>query len=448
MHALLIRWLALAVATAFVHAQSSEAAIVLIMQAVIHAKQQVPQFLAPELENKGAVLPQFVTDGAGGGDPAPAPQPQFVADSYPKSASSSVSSSAEAASSSPSVIPSSSAAPITSFAPVDPSPVTTAAAATSSLFLLASSSPSSPSPVSLSAAVVATTTSPSPSPIVVVSRATTTTAAAPSPVLPSYNSPRIVIYDNQIDNQISNQKYTHVIINFWTPSYDGWKVDPSALQVAGKKVLISAYGGGVNPTTDGHDPTKDAQKLAAFVKRNGFDGVDVDYEDEKALNGNGGEGWLITFTTELRTLLPRPYIITHAPQGPHFSLTQFPSGGYVKVDQAVGDLIDWYNVQFYNQGSTAYATCEDLLFHSKSEYTAKTSVFEINQFLGIPLEKLVIGKPVSSDGAGDGYMDPETLAGCLSQAVAKGWNAGAMGWRYGLDYEGRWAATLATSLGM
>ncbi|KAI8613809.1 glycoside hydrolase superfamily [Chytriomyces sp. MP71] len=348
--------------------------------------------------------------------------------------------------SSTSVIPSPSVASITSFAPVDLSPVTTAAATSSSL--PSSSSPPPHSSASLEPVVVATTTSPYPSRIVVVSSATTTTAAVPPPVPPSYNSPRIVIYDNQIDNQISNQKYTHVIINFWTPSYDGWKVDPSALQAAGKKVLISAYGGGVNPTTDGQDPTADAQKLAAFVKRNGFDGVDVDYEDEKALNGNGGEAWLITFTTELRALLPRPYIITHAPQGPHFSLAQFPSGGYVKVDQAVGDLIDWYNVQFYNQGATAYSTCEDLLFYSKSEYTAKTSVFEINQYLGIPLEKLVIGKPVTSDGAGDGYMDPATLAGCLSQAVAKGWNAGAMGWRYGLDYEGRWAASLATSLGI
>lgn len=28
----------------------------------------------------------------------------------------------------------------------------------------------------------------------------------------------------------------------------------------------------------------------------------------------------------------------------------YTAGSYTKVDQTVGDLIDWYNIQFYNQG--------------------------------------------------------------------------------------------------
>jgi hypothetical protein len=46
-----------------------------------------------------------------------------------------------------------------------------------------------------------------------------------------------------------------------------------------------------------------------------LDGIDVDYEDFPAMNRGDGsaENWLITFTTELRKLLPSgQYLITHA----------------------------------------------------------------------------------------------------------------------------------------
>lgn len=33
-------------------------------------------------------------------------------------------------------------------------------------------------------------------------------------------------------------------------------------------------------------------------------------------------------------------------------------GGYVKVDSVVGSSIDWYNIQFYNQGTTEYTDCK------------------------------------------------------------------------------------------
>ena len=43
------------------------------------------------------------------------------------------------------------------------------------------------------------------------------------------------------------------------------------------------------------------------------------------------------------------YIVTHAPVAPWFSPGKFPSGAYLTIDQTVGDLIDWYNIQFYNR---------------------------------------------------------------------------------------------------
>jgi len=65
-----------------------------------------------------------------------------------------------------------------------------------------------------------------------------------------------------------------------------------------------------------------------------------------AMNNNNAEAWLIPFQKELRSLLPSPYLITHAPVAPWFtSAPDYESGAYVKIHQEVGDGIDFYNVQ-------------------------------------------------------------------------------------------------------
>jgi chitinase len=105
----------------------------------------------------------------------------------------------------------------------------------------------------------------------------------------------------------------------------------------------------------------------------------------------------------------------------------YAGGGYLAVNSAVGSLIDWYNIQFYNQGTAQYTTCATLLTTSGGSFPG-SSVFEIAAN-GVPLSKLVIGKPANSgDGPSGGYVDPATLATCVSQAKASGWNAGVMAW--------------------
>ena len=46
---------------------------------------------------------------------------------------------------------------------------------------------------------------------------------------------------------------------------------------------------------------------------------------------------------------------------------------YMKVHNEVGNLIDFYNVQFYNQGNTQYDTYNEL-FKSANGYFPGTSV--------------------------------------------------------------------------
>jgi chitinase len=88
-----------------------------------------------------------------------------------------------------------------------------------------------------------------------------------------------------------------------------------------------------------------------------------------------GEQWLITCTKTLRQYLPKgKYIVTHAPQAPYFVGKPFyPNGGYQTVDKEVGDLIDWYNIQFYNQGDTKYDTFKTL-FEESDGFFKNTAV--------------------------------------------------------------------------
>lgn len=78
-----------------------------------------------------------------------------------------------------------------------------------------------------------------------------------------------------------------------------------------------------------------------------------------AMNSAQAVSWIVELQVELRNLLPSPYIISHAPVAPWFtSANDYSDGSYVAIQQQVGDTIDFYSVQFYNQGADQYVSCE------------------------------------------------------------------------------------------
>jgi len=185
------------------------------------------------------------------------------------------------------------------------------------------------------------------------------------------------------------------------------------------------------PTSTGADPIATANTMAAWVKQFGLDGVDVDYEDFNAINAGDGkaEAWLASFTRQLRVQLPQgTYILTHAPVAPWFSPNKFGGGAYLTVHSTVGNLIDWYNVQFYNQGTSEYTTCIGLLTASSNNWP-RSALFQISAS-GVPSSKLVIGKPATASDASNGFMITSTLAQCVQQAKNQGWDAGVMVWEF------------------
>ncbi|KAI0757532.1 chitinase [Daedaleopsis nitida] len=199
---------------------------------------------------------------------------------------------------------------------------------------------------------------------------------------------------------------------------------------AGINIIVSAFGETDKPTTQGADPVATANTMAQFVLNTQLDGIDVDYEDLAAMNKGDGaaEQWVTTFTQTLRQTLPQgQFILSHAPLAPWLSPNQqFAAGAYLTVNKNVGPMIDFYNIQFYNQG--LYTDCAGLLDAAGAPF-AGSALFEIAKN-GVDLNKLVIGKPGAVTDATNGFMDPATLSQCVAQAKAKGWNGGIMSFQF------------------
>lgn len=136
-------------------------------------------------------------------------------------------------------------------------------------------------------------------------------------------------------------------------------------------------------------------------------------------------------------LLPN-HIITHAPQAPYFKEdhVRYTGGSYMKVHREVGQLIDFYNVQFYNQGDTTYDTYAKL-FKASRGYFSGTSVMEIVN-RGVPMEKIVVGKPASEAAAANtGYVPENKIGNWVSRAKTEyGFETGVMYWEYFHDADG------------
>ena len=153
------------------------------------------------------------------------------------------------------------------------------------------------------------------------------------------------------------------------------------------------------------------------------------------MNIGTGEQWVITFQTKLRELLPN-HIISHAPQAPYFKEEHYINDAYMAIHRAVGHTIDFYNVQFYNQGNTRYDSYAEL-FTNATGFFSGTAVKQIID-RGVPSDKIVIGKPATpADAANTGYVSPQDLGLWGVQGFNQfQWKTGYMFWQYKSDING------------
>lgn len=116
------------------------------------------------------------------------------------------------------------------------------------------------------------------------------------------------------------------------------------------------------------------------------------------------------------------------------------------MDKEVGSLIDFYNVQFYNQGDTRYNTYSELFIRSTG-FFSNTSVQEIIA-RGIPSNKIVVGKPAAQiDVMNTGLVSMADLGAWTMRAYSElGWYAGVMLWQYRSDTSGASIASATSAL--
>lgn len=235
------------------------------------------------------------------------------------------------------------------------------------------------------------------------------------------------------------------------------KACAAAAHAKGVVLFISAGGATESPftTTTG---TAYGNLVGTWAKQHYFDGVDFDIENlGVGFTGSGLAStsqqlvqWLVDASKVVKAM---GLFVAHAPQAPYFGpIGGTPqhwtgaTGGYSAVYKAAPNAIDFFLVQYYNQGPTCYTTYAGIFTKSASDCPVfpGTSVQEIVSY-GIPMNKIVVGKYNPQSSASNGWVAPATLSGYFTQAKAMGWNAGVMCWQYSSTAAG-WLAAIYPTL--
>jgi len=262
--------------------------------------------------------------------------------------------------------------------------------------------------------------------------------------------PRNVIYFSSGANKIplagiGSLPYTDVIIAFLVPDDNlilrgaggafnhDLQSNIEALQNAGQNVLIS-FGGAGFPSSAYQSYAQNVnglvEQLAGFATSNGFNGVDIDYEDDTGFTGAyDGIGFLIALTNGLaQALPPGQNIITHAPQTPYWD-PNYHNAPYAEIWQGAGNQITWINNQFYN--------------NPPWDATPDLKVEWYNQIAGITgAQQLMVGALVAAAGTDEGYIPLDQMISQVIMPLQEAWGSefgGVMGWEFSRDQGGTWA---------
>lgn len=273
--------------------------------------------------------------------------------------------------------------------------------------------------------------------------------------------PRNVIYFDNASVSLTDMPYTDAIFAFLVPDDNGNvqavdaanEPDPRAnietLHSAGKNVLVSF--GGATPTSSQYQQCAQnvsnvVQQIVSFVIENGFDGVDIDFEDSSAFTSKAlysGVQFLVDLTNRLAQALPSGQnIITHAPQTPYWDPAGRYNNAYSQIWAEVGDQITWINNQFYNNANYDATASDKLAWYQN-----------IAAITGP--EKLLVGATLNPTT--EGFIEIDDMINNVITPLQAIFDSqpnvfgGMMGWQFANDSEfqnGIWGSQIEEALGI
>jgi hypothetical protein len=58
------------------------------------------------------------------------------------------------------------------------------------------------------------------------------------------------------------------------------------------------------------------------------------------------------------------HIVSQGPQAPYFQSEHYVNEAYIKIHKVIGHLVNFYNVNFFNQEESEYNTFDELFVHA------------------------------------------------------------------------------------
>jgi hypothetical protein len=167
-----------------------------------------------------------------------------------------------------------------------------------------------------------------------------------------------------------------------------------------------------------------------------YDGIDFDMENFISPGFTTASGltkaqtiqWLTRVTCMARMIMGASAVITHAPQSPYFQAEEFANGYLDFYFQTPTPSVNYFFIQYYNQGAT-YLTFNDQMI--QNSWHPGTAILELMN-RGLPKQLLVLGKLTQkSDGSADSWVSPSKIGSWLPEAKTEfGWDTGVSTWQW------------------
>jgi len=216
------------------------------------------------------------------------------------------------------------------------------------------------------------------------------------------NTRRIIGYWDSWNARPSNTSaYTHIYFAFlaktsgasgcggWTTSWSS--SDVSYFKNAGKTVILSVGGATSSMNWNGCTWNQTALEITKVVKQYGFDGADIDYEE------NPVSSWITGVTKDLRAAFNANglsgKLITHVPQS--YYMTEGGNQAYWNPLATVKTYFDFVIIQYYNNDPEPNSNPSGAVTHY-------TNI--VNGLFGGDASKVVFGICLTDCGTGGGDL--------------------------------------------